>query len=104
MGHLLKQLAKALHTSKLQSTEKLSTYYYSVLYVPNLAGSLISVLQLQDRGILTRTTKQGELFLELDGKTIARAVRLGKTYTLASTEESDSAYRATVEDENLTWH
>lgn len=78
---------------------------HNVLYVPNLAGSLISVLQLQDRGILTRTTKYGELLLELDGKIIGRDIRLGKTYTLASTVAgSDSAYNATVEDENLTWH
>lgn len=78
---------------------------HHVLYVPSLAGSLISVLQLQDRGILTRTTKNGELLLELNGKTVGRAVRLGKTYTLASTLDiSDMAYHATVEDDNLTWH
>lgn len=78
---------------------------HNVLYVPNLAGSLISVIQLQDRGILTHTTKHGELLLELDGKVIGRAVRVGKTYTLASTvERNESAYSATVENENLTWH
>ena len=50
-----------------------------VLHVPSLAGSLISVLQLQDRGILTRTTRDGELLLELDGKTVGKAIRIGKT-------------------------
>ena len=85
--------------------ETVNVLLHNVLYVPNLAGSLISVLQLQDRGILTRTTKHGELLLELDGRIIGRAVRLGKTYTLASTvERNESAYSTTAEDENLTWH
>ena len=76
-----------------------------VLHVPNLAGSLISVLQLQDRGILTRTTKNGELLLELDGKTVGRAIRLGKTYSLVSTLDiNNTAYRAIVKDDNLAWH
>ena len=37
---------------------------HQVLHVPGLAGSLISVSQLQDRGILIRTTSNGELILE----------------------------------------
>ena len=76
-----------------------------VLHVPRLAGSLISVLQLQDRGILMRTTNNGELMLELNGKAVGKAIRLGKTYTLASSlNTNDMAYRATIKDDNLTWH
>lgn len=76
-----------------------------VLHVPNLAGNLISVLQLQDNGILTRTTKNGELLLELDGKTVGRATRLGKTYSLVSTLDiNNTAYCTTVKDNNLAWH
>lgn len=49
-----------------------------VLHVPRLAGSLIAVLQLQDRGILMRTTNNGELRLDLNGKAVGKAIRLGK--------------------------
>ena len=49
---------------------------HQVLHVPGLAGSLISVSQLQDRGILIRTTANDELMLELNGKAVGRAVRV----------------------------
>lgn len=46
----------------------------NVLYVPNLAGSIISVLELQDRGILTRMIKHGKLLLKLNRRIIGQAV------------------------------
>ena len=58
-----------------------------VYHVPRLAGSLISVLQLQDRGITIRTTPgpRGALYLELQGTVIGSARRIGKAYVLEST-------------------
>jgi hypothetical protein len=58
-----------------------------VLPVPQLAGNLISVPHLQDRGIMTRTAKGGRMLLELEGKLIGVAERIGRTYVLASTED-----------------
>lgn len=82
-----------------------SVLLHQVLHVPGLAGSLISVSQLQDRGILIRTTANGELILELNGKVVGRAVRIKKTYILASTlEMSDVAYYTTAEENNMVWH
>ena len=49
---------------------------HQVLHVPGLAGSLISVSQLQDRGILIRTTANGELMLELNGKAVEEPYEL----------------------------
>jgi hypothetical protein len=65
-----------------------------VLHVPGLTGSLISVMQLQDRGI-TVTTEASEtgLALTLGGKTISRASRVGRAYML-STKVPESAYEA----------
>ena len=59
-----------------------------VLHVPGLAGSLISVSQLQDRRITIRTTlefngyKGHYLLLERQGSLIGVAERLGKQYAL----------------------
>jgi len=55
-----------------------------VLYVPNVAGNLISVSQLQDNGITMRTTirPKKQLFLEKNGRTIGVADRQGKSYVL----------------------
>ena len=60
-----------------------------VLYVPGLAGSLISVFQLQDRGIIVRTTiisgassSSSSLLIERYGRTIGVTERLGKAYAL----------------------
>lgn len=76
-----------------------------VLHVPNLAGSLISVSQLQDQGILMQTTSNKEIILELHGKAIGRAIRIGKTYALASTLDTGNvAYYAETGDRNLVWH
>jgi hypothetical protein len=53
-----------------------------VLYVPGLAGSLISVIQLQDKGITVRTTGGRGLKIESQGRLLGEAERLGKAYTL----------------------
>lgn len=45
-----------------------------VPHAPNLAGSLICVLQLQDRENLMRTTKKGKLMLGLNEKAIGKAI------------------------------
>jgi hypothetical protein len=58
-----------------------------VLYVPKLAGSLISVLQLQDKGITIRTTTRStrkKLLIKLQGIVIGVASRLGRAYALDS--------------------
>ena len=49
-----------------------------VPHAPNLAGSLICVLQLQDRENLMRTTKKGKLMLGLNEKAIGKAIRSEK--------------------------
>src|SRR5579862_5767371 len=58
-----------------------------VLYVPNLAGSLISVSKLQDCGILTQTTKSKSrkaMILSRDGIVVANASRIGSQYIIDS--------------------
>jgi hypothetical protein len=59
-----------------------------VLHVPRLAGSLILVLQLQDKGITVRTTVGPEgnrLLIEVQGVIVGVADRVGRSYTLNST-------------------
>jgi hypothetical protein len=54
----------------------------NVLHVPRIAGSLISVSQLEDRGLTVRTIagpKHG-ILIELKGKIVALASRIGKSY------------------------
>jgi hypothetical protein len=58
---------------------------HEVLHVPKLAGSLISVSHLQDRGIMTRTTSGSKMFLELKGQVIGVANRVGRSYVLDGT-------------------
>ena len=70
----------------VQGTER-AVALTEVLYAPGLSGSLISVLQLQDRGITVRTTtnysgKGYHLVIERQGSIIGVAKRLGKAYTL----------------------
>jgi hypothetical protein len=62
-----------------------SVQILNVLHVPLLAGSLISVPHLQDRGIMTRTVKRGMMLLELDGRVIGEAKRIGRSYVLNGT-------------------
>jgi hypothetical protein len=62
-----------------------------VLYVPKLAGSLISVLQLQDKGITIRTTTRStrkKLLIKLQGTVIGVTSRLGRAYALDSVPQS----------------
>lgn len=74
-----------------------------VLHVPKLTGSLISVIQLQDKGITVRTTvgpTGKKLLIELQGTTVGIASRLGRAYvldsTLQSTEIVHSSLRTTI--------
>jgi hypothetical protein len=78
-----------------------------VLYVPKLAGSLISVLQLQDKGITVRTTTGStgkKLLIELQGTVVGVASRLGRAYTLDNvpqgTNLGHSSLKATTAPEN----
>jgi transposase InsO family protein len=56
----------------------------NVLHVPELAGSLISVLQLQNKGLTVRTTTgpKRELLIQLQGATVGVARRVGPAYVL----------------------
>lgn len=68
-----------------------------VLYVPGLAGSLISVLQLQDRGfsVCTEPAPGKSLVLSFRGKTVGYAARIGKSYRLVTEGlEPEEAYMA----------
>ncbi|RFU28076.1 hypothetical protein B7463_g8263, partial [Scytalidium lignicola] len=73
-----------------------------------LAGSLISVLQLQDKDILIQTTRnkggQGKLLILRNGKVIGEAQRLGKLYTLKSTLQEEQAFATTIKDAGKLWH
>jgi hypothetical protein len=56
-----------------------------VLYAPRLIGSLISVSQLQDKGITVCTTGgrgPKKLLIQRQGQVIGEAERLGKAYTI----------------------
>jgi hypothetical protein len=58
-----------------------------VLYILKLAGSLISVLQLQDKGITIQTTTgstKKKLLIKLQGTVVGVASRLGRAYALNS--------------------
>ena len=71
-----------------------------VLHVPRLAGSLISVLQLQNKGITIRTTTGAEgnkLVIELQGVMVGEAYRLGKTYALKSAIEDSLEPEVTLQ-------
>ena len=82
---------------------------HNVLHVPDLSGSLISVSHLQDRGIMTRTTDSGKMLLELNGRTVGTANRIGRSYVLSGVgPESAIAYRAVAKamtlEEAKIWH
>lgn len=71
--------------------------------MPKLAGSLISVLQLQDKGLTVRTTdisSGGELLIEWGNTIVGVARRYGKAYMLNTTikEEDivDTSLKATI--------
>jgi Reverse transcriptase (RNA-dependent DNA polymerase)/Integrase core domain/GAG-pre-integrase domain len=83
----------------------------NTLHVPELAGSLVSVSQLQDRGITVRTTPgtKGQCLLELQGTIIGAADRIGRAYALNNTLEGpilgDQALKASTKDtEAQLWH
>ena len=81
-----------------------------VLHVPGVAGSLISVSQLEDRGITIRTLgapKHG-IILELSGDIVASASRVRKSYVLDCVLAKrvyvvESALVASADDSQV-WH
>jgi transposase InsO family protein len=82
-----------------------------VLYVPELAGSLISVLQLQNKGLTIRTTTgpKKELLIQLQGATVGTAKRVGQAYVLQGPKlGQERVYLATQGtdgyQEALKWH
>ena len=80
-----------------------------VLHVPRIAGSLISVLQLQDKGITVRTTVGPEgnrLLIELQGVVVGEAYRLGRSYALNSAVQDEQTVEITLKatTENKAWH
>ena len=79
----------------------------NVLHVPRIAGSLISVSQLEDRGLTVRTRagpKRG-ILIELKGKVVALASRIGKSYILNCTDQGETALAvAASADDSEIWH
>jgi hypothetical protein len=78
-----------------------------VVYVPELAGSLISVPQLQDKGILVQTTESKSkhaMTLTRDGSVIANVSRISSQYILDSVA-TEATLAATERDPDLDlWH
>ena len=78
-----------------------------VLYVPDLASNLISVSQLQEKGILVQTTigQKHPMVLTRDGTTVANAVRIGSQYVLDSVAMEATMAVADGSDPDLDlWH
>jgi hypothetical protein len=74
-----------------------------VLYVPGLAGSLISVLQLQNKGLTIETTvgPRRELLIKLQGTTVGLACRVGQAYVLQGPKLGGiSALKVTTQEPN----
>jgi hypothetical protein len=73
-----------------------------VLHVPGLTGSLISVLQLQDRGISVSTEKSPDtgLVITKNQKMIGVAARVGRAYIL-TTHITETTYKAVEVDPEL---
>lgn len=79
-----------------------------VLYAPGLAGSLISVSQLQNKGITIRTTTgkgSKRLLIERESKLLGEAELLGKSYTLRGISKTPERAMAAVTDTKARlWH
>jgi transposase InsO family protein len=78
-----------------------------VLYVPDLAGNLISVSQLQEKGILVRTIEDQKcpMVLTRNGFTVATAARIGSQYVLDSVATEATMAAAEGGDPDLDlWH
>lgn len=77
-----------------------------VLYVPDLAGNLISVSQLQDEGISVQTTagQKHPMVLTRDGSTVAHAARIGSQYILDSVATEATLAAAEGDPDIDLWH
>jgi hypothetical protein len=77
---------------------------HDVLYAPKLAGNLVSVGQLADRGISCNFTAAGA-HLSRNGEGLAYARRVGRNYVLGSTREAYTARMSTAKDDSYRlWH
>ena len=81
-----------------------------VLHVPGVAGSLISVSQLEDRGITIQTlgAPKHRIILELSNEIVASASRVRKSYVLDCVLAKrvyvvESALVASADDSQV-WH
>ena len=90
----------------LLGSEERNIRILDILYIPDLAGSLLSVTQFQDRGILIRTTLANEMLIEKDSKVIGIASRRGRSYMLntASRANSEEYARIAAEVDADTWY
>jgi hypothetical protein len=79
-----------------------------VLHVPELAGNLISMGQLHEKGIIPTFVGNDKMLLKRDHQTIGVANRIGRSYVLSGTEVNDAAAnRATAMTPEQTaslWH
>src|SRR5436305_4381415 len=77
---------------------------HDVLYAPKLAGNLVSVGQLADRGISCNFTAAGA-HLSRNGEGLAYARRVGRNYILESTREAYTARISVAKDDSYRlWH
>ncbi|TAQ86431.1 hypothetical protein B7494_g5234 [Chlorociboria aeruginascens] len=100
LGAIIKGIAEGTVQLRIAVQGQLRTVALTnVLYIPGLAGSLLSVLQLQEKGFTIRTTPgaTGKLYIELEGNIMGSASRLGKTYAIDGPGLSPSG---PVEDPN----
>ena len=74
------------------------------MHAPKLAGNLVSVGQLADRGISCNFTAAGA-HLSRNGEGLAYARRVGRNYVLESTRETYTARMSTAKDDSYRlWH
>lgn len=78
----------------------------NILHIPRITGGLISVSQLEDRGLSVRTSagpKRGVL-IELKGKVVALASRIGKSYILNCADQGEIALAIAAANDSEVWH
>ncbi|TGO08748.1 hypothetical protein BPAE_1218g00010 [Botrytis paeoniae] len=89
-GAVIKAIDKGTIVLKVKIEEEIRlTLLTRVLYILELIGSLISVLQLQDKGLTITTTINPEkkLLIQYQGVTIGTAYRIGYVYTLEGPDQ-----------------
>ena len=92
----LRNITIQVFTDKLEVQELTLT---DVLYVLQLAGNLISVVQLQSRCILTQTTenlRENAIILTKDERKVASGTRIGSQYILDSVDFKTTAIASDI--------